>query len=183
MNEPVNEELVCQVEGCRRPVEILKWGLCRTHYARQLRGRSPGSPVIAPRRRRPKVCSVDGCGKQRVARGFCDRHYRQHRRSLAQSETTARKAGKGDDVSYAGAHGRLHRSRGSAHRKVCSRCSQPATRWRLRSDAEKVRTDPVSGLTYSPDPSDYEPLCAPCDRGEKPRPHVQQLELPMQGDD
>lgn len=71
-------------------------------------------------------------------------------------------ASKGDDVSYHGAHRRIVRQRGRANEHRCTWCDQPAEQWALGHATARVmrdRSGKNAGLPYSPDPSDYQPMC------------------------
>jgi hypothetical protein len=56
----------CGVEGCKQPIRAK--GLCRKHFMGWRRGTDVG---VA---HRYKVCSKEGCRKQRMYGGLCDEH-------------------------------------------------------------------------------------------------------------
>ena len=67
---------------------------------------------------------------------------------------------KRSQVTYAGAHRRVYRARGSAADRQC-RCGAPAYHWSYKGGASDEQIDP-RGRAYSGDPEMYEPLCVPC---------------------
>ncbi len=58
---------------CKKQVYRLAKGLCPNCYYRQKRN---GSPAYQDRARKP--CTLEGCTAISVAKGYCDRHYRQY---------------------------------------------------------------------------------------------------------
>lgn len=67
------EDPICTVEGCDRPVLILKRGWCRRHYRRWQRYGDPTRLVFQPR---PDECDVEGCTAPVHSRRYCAPHYR-----------------------------------------------------------------------------------------------------------
>jgi hypothetical protein len=70
--------------------------------------------------------------------------------------TNASPTWKGDDVSYGGAHQRLYRARGRANQHPC-KCGKQAQQWAVMRATHKAEEGP-----YSPDPTDYQPMCVSC---------------------
>ena len=64
---------VCVVDGCEKSNRSGKRGMCSMHAQRVARRGTTAEP---PRRTRPK-CSLDGCARPHVARGYCGPHYRR----------------------------------------------------------------------------------------------------------
>lgn len=71
--------------------ERLHAGICKRAYfaERQAakRARQRGEPDAEPvkyvavgKRKYPPICSVDGCGRLHLSRGFCDFHYHRHQK-------------------------------------------------------------------------------------------------------
>lgn len=71
---------------------------------------------------------------------------------------------KGNDISYDGAHDRVHRLHGPASRHACTQCGQQAADWAYdHSDPHAKYGNPENQtVAYSPDPSRYRPMCKPC---------------------
>ena len=77
----------CRIEGCVRPVFILKDRLCAKHYYRKWRHGSPHTLL-----HRPPIpddergqCAEPGCSELEVSRGMCHRCYMRwyHRGGLS----------------------------------------------------------------------------------------------------
>lgn len=67
----------------------------------------------------------------------------------------------GRRVSYAGAHARVRRQRGSASSHPCVGCEFMADQWAYdNSDPNELTDD--KGRRYSSDPNHYVPMCRPC---------------------
>lgn len=61
----------CTVDGCDTPVgDHGARGMCHIHYKRAMR-----NGEIEPLVKTPRTCTVEGCGRKRLARGLCSRHY------------------------------------------------------------------------------------------------------------
>lgn len=71
----------------------------------------------------------------------------------------------GDAIGYAAAHKRVIKDRGLASKLQCALCSSRADNWSYKHNSHKERVQLVgygAGFRYSPDPSDYQPLCKAC---------------------
>ena len=68
----------CVVEGCGQPVFVTARKLCKTHYHRVMRTGDVEIDRAAPEPN--KLCSVDGCGRSKKAKGLCGTHYQYLRR-------------------------------------------------------------------------------------------------------
>jgi hypothetical protein len=97
------QETVCVVKGCDRPVRVHSLKLCTGHYRRYERSvkawedkhESPAPLAVrktlqrnvyksGPLRRRKKVpttCIEPGCEAQAEKRDYCNKHYMVHRRA------------------------------------------------------------------------------------------------------
>ena len=115
------------------------------------------------------MCAVEGCARQRRARGWCEFHYRHWLRNgdplvaLPIGNRNSREASplwQGDAIGYGAAHDRLKAARGKASCHDCVDCAGPARDWSLVRGAVVV-TDPT-GRRYSLRLGDYEPRCVGC---------------------
>lgn len=74
---------------------------------------------------------------------------------------------------YTNLHAKLRRNRGSARLHACVECGNPAEQWAYdRKDPNEHTRVQVGNrtVTYSSDPSHYEPLCRPCHHERDKRP-------------
>jgi hypothetical protein len=70
-----------------------------------------------------------------------------------------------DEIGYLAAHDRVRKARGRAQLHRCVSCGQTATNWAYKKDAKTKRTEasgPFAGHPFSPDPTDYQPMCRSC---------------------
>lgn len=70
----------------------------------------------------------------------------------------------GDDVAYSAAHLRIATERGPASEYDCT-CGKQAGHWSYRGGSPRERVQLKgygAGCLYSPDPSDYDPMCVSC---------------------
>lgn len=153
----------CSVEGCNRSHHSQR-GLCRTHYFRWYRTGDVGSPEIWDKA--PKPCTVPGCEKRAIAKGYCWRHYQRVRAHGDPSDVSHRPRGennpswRGDAVGYHGAHMRLRNARGSATAQLCIQCGMSAVHWAYdHADPNELQSDLGP---YSTDLDHYRPMCVPC---------------------
>lgn len=159
----------CSVAGCVKSARTRGW--CSAHYERhRLHGTVGTAPVrhFHPDR---EACSVDGCDRPYAGSGFCKLHHRRwntHGNPLhveIQGVGPAANAWKGDDVTYAGAHGRIYRTRGAATGYSCADgCGRQADDWAYDHGDLNELTEDVGGypLPYSVDPARYRPMCKFC---------------------
>jgi len=162
---------VCRVDDeCGRPARA--WGMCQMHWSRW---RKSGDPYWIEPKGKPfkyaPTCSVDGCEKPHHARSFCTKHlarFQKHGDPLNEGTRDGRPP-LGGVTGYDGAHKRIVRARGRASELPCTQCGASAREWAysggdpnelVSSAAHKT----YRGLTYSLDPSFYEPRCIPCHR-------------------
>jgi hypothetical protein len=121
-------------------------------------------PRPAPKER---SCSIPGCGKKAVARGWCRQHYsRWHRwgspEALNEIPRGARSPHwQGDEIDYPAAHKRVKTLRGLANEHACRHCGGPATDWAY-DHADQNELTNQRGAPYSLDPARYMPLCKSC---------------------
>lgn len=77
------------MEGCSQPEQAK--GYCNAHYIRARKGTDMSAPI------QPKVrgnkCTVPGCGKKHMGRGFCHNHYRIHTRQMFWDHVIAERGG------------------------------------------------------------------------------------------
>lgn len=67
---------ICTGPECARPIHNQTRQLCKAH-SKQWHTNGALKPLAAPRGAYaiPRVCSVDGCDRDTVAKGMCNRHY------------------------------------------------------------------------------------------------------------
>lgn len=137
----------------------------------------------------PKLCTIQGCERKLMSRGWCSMHYYRWYRTGDTGEAAPRAtvtwtptgknhhAWKGDEVSYQAAHRRLIRSRGKATEHRCVDCGAQAQEWSYRGDSPREQVGPnyagdrVIECAYSSDPMDYDPRCIPCHRANDRHPN------------
>lgn len=137
--------------GCGSPVFIKKTGECAPCYHRrrnaEKRAHALAQPCKRCRRRPASVASTGLCTRCTTARRLA-RHSRV--------------------VSYDAAHARVRALRGSASSWRCVRCGEPAQEWAYRGGSPRERRGAVADgrrvrrMAWSPDPSDYDPMCRSC---------------------
>lgn len=69
--------MACIEDGCERPVYVRSTGECSLHYNRRRRGSTKTGEAWEWGRNR--TCSVEGCEKEHLAKGLCQRHYHRNR--------------------------------------------------------------------------------------------------------
>lgn len=157
----------CTVTGCTTGRRSPGAQYCEMHYGRMRRS----GTLEARQQHKLTVCSVPDCGKPEKGSHFCSKHearFRRHgsphvairHRDRDMPSKESHWKWTGDDCSYAAAHLRLKKWRGSARKHSCIDCSGPAKQWAYnrKSPFELVE----DGLPYSPRPEDYDPRCVPC---------------------
>jgi hypothetical protein len=121
---------------CGAPVFIKKTGECARCYQRRRRRELVGSPTAIAPRRPPR------------------------RSAAAQARVYA--------MTYQACHARLRAQRGLASQWTCVRCGRRAEEWAYRGGSPSeiegdVHTrDKVRHMRWSPEPSDYDPMCRRC---------------------
>lgn len=168
----------CAVVGCDADGPYTR-RLCRGHYARLRRYGDPeGRPALVCR----PQCSVDGCGRESVARSWCLMHYKRWRNNgdpVAMADRSASAiAGwarrrpivindEGKECSQCGEFKRFsefYSARRSTprgrHSSLCRPCQQEAiSRWEQRFPDRKALSDWISYLTkYGLTPQRWEAL-------------------------
>lgn len=143
---------------CGSPVFIKKTGECAPCYHRRRhaakRAHALEQPCRRCKRRPATVASTGHCGP-------CTSALRRARQTRV--------------VSYDAAHARVRALRGSASSWRCILCGQPAQEWAYRGGSPRERRGTVTDgrrtrrLAWSPDASDYDPMCRPC-HGSSERP-------------
>ena len=63
----------CKIDECDCLAHVAKYGLCKTHYNRQMKLGHTNISREAPDLSR--VCSVDGCNRPNKAKSLCGVHY------------------------------------------------------------------------------------------------------------
>lgn len=158
---------VCTIDGCDRP--HMARGLCKPHYERNRRSGSPGKATIEkPRINKPprQPCSIPWCDSLSDSRGWCNKHYLRwlfHGNPLTTKFATGTDHGRWTDrPTYRAAHNRVIRRRGPAKFYACQHCDGQAKQWAYDhlDPNEQIAAD--TGLTISPDPAHYFPLCNSC---------------------
>lgn len=113
-----------------------------------------------------KTCTVEDCGRQHYARGYCERHYARLRRNgdLDLHHQRGEQHYKWQqEPNYLTAHLRIYQERGPAKNQTCEACGDPGEEWALVYGSPCELTD-EKGRKYSPCPGDYQSLCRACHR-------------------
>lgn len=118
-----------------------------------------------------RTCSIEGCEKKHLARGWCGTHYKRWQthgdpgvvlagggRPPAGSESPH---WVGDDASYWTVHGRLRVVRGHASAHRCVQCGDQGKEWAYTHSDPDVRYSHL-GAPYSTNLDLYAPMCVPC---------------------
>ena len=118
----------------------------------------PGAGPVAPKRR---ACTLPGCGRRHLARGYCRPHYlRWQRHGTPQPEVPIASRERGT-VTNRSSHQRVKAERGPATAQQCAQCDQPAAVWCYDGTDPTAPTD-RRGRRYSADPARYRPRCRSC---------------------
>lgn len=113
--------------------------------------------------RRPRTCSVTGCGRRHYGHGYCRTHHARWRRQGDPGATVPIEPKTTGGVGYWSACQRVKIERGPASAQRCA-CGRPALSWSYDGTDPDGRTDPTRGYRYSLDPARYMPRCRPCHR-------------------
>jgi hypothetical protein len=127
------------------------------------------------------MCSVEGCERAPVARGWCGKHYQRWRnhgdplKVVPMSERKCTLKGqppgpahwnwKGDSRkwSYRSAHERVAIAKGGKADRFACACGRQADEWAYdHTDPDEKRDE--KGRPYSVDPDRYHPMCRSCHR-------------------
>lgn len=159
--------MTCSVNDCDRP----PYGyldLCTMHWQRK---RRTGSIELKPKAERG--CSVEGCTRTHLSRGWCGLHYGRWERNgdpLVVRPNPAMLPGplnckwRAGPVGYTAAHDRVRAARGSAIGLPCVDCGDPSDGWSYDHDDldELVEADDPKRKPYSLKPEHYQPRCDAC---------------------
>lgn len=181
---------ICNREGCTKPVQVKKRGLCKNHFQVW---------AIKHKPKGKKPCAVEGCTGHNYARGYCQNHYEKNRKYGQPEgpvrEVTLCECGKEafsknkckacyaswwyynrplvpEDhfktlpQSHGVAHYRVRAVRGHANTHTCLDCGGSATDWSLKHDANKMADQSSSsrtnGALFSQSVWDYDARCRDC---------------------
>jgi hypothetical protein len=158
---PPRNQSPCAFGDCDKPARSRGW--CDTHYTRWKMHGDPSIVLkIKPPSRTP--CTIHDCDTLAVAHGYCDRHYRNWRRHGDPARPPL-------SQTYDAVHDRLRRANGPASQHLCIQCFDPAREWAYLHDDPNPLTEWMakgqsrpSWVTYSTDPSRYQPMCVRCHR-------------------
>ena len=120
-------------------------------------------PAAGPVTPNGRVCTLPGCGRPHLARGYCRAHYlrwQRHGTPQPQIPVANRQSG---HLSYRAAHERVRAERGPATAQRCAQCGRPAAVWCYDGADPAERTE-RRGRRYSADPARYRPRCRSCQR-------------------
>lgn len=117
---------ICSVEGCERERHNKQHGLCKMHYKRWNRhGHTDPTDIY------PTICSIEGCGRKYLAKGYCQTHYSRiidrgnenyspENLCITHGATRGRSQGKSETASGSGAY--------SSWKSMKQRCLYPGNR-------------------------------------------------------
>lgn len=162
----------CKVADCTK--HIKRAGFCYAHYMKNWRYGTPtpehpkrhqdlagqrfGELVVVDRTTDGFwICRCDCGNETKVRTGCLNRGSTQRCGSGQHRERNA--------VGYGAAHERVRRQRGNASEYKCVDCGEPAQHWSYdhADPGELVSVaSQTKGITYSTDPTHYEPRCVPC---------------------
>lgn len=152
--------------ACGAPVHVLKTVECARCYGRRWRAEQ--------RAARLADASCAQCGGRPVtiaASLLCDPCGRQQRSRAGKRAARSRPfLADREPATYNAAHSRVRRVRGPASAWPCLECGDPAAQWAYREGGKRERAtnEIVNGRPqnrrWSPEPSDYDPLCKRCHR-------------------
>lgn len=174
----------CDVDGCGKPARSLTAELCPMHYHRQYRygtlertstlvargerqttrpphntpGERFGTLTLVRRSGSGWLCQCD-CGQTRWTMVGC------LNRTGDQSTCGIKANHLSNHVDYAGAHGRVRRTRGPASTHPCIDCGRAAAHWSYDHTDPNERTsqaEQTQGVAYSLDIEHYQARCVPC---------------------
>ncbi|MDN4162954.1 hypothetical protein [Nocardioides abyssi] len=152
----------CLVQDCEEKHYAKQY--CRKHYAKF---RTYGDPLHQQDFiNSGKECH---CGKPAQSRGMCKAHYMAWWSENAEQKPVdeGHHNFKAENVTYATAHYRVRRAKGSARDYQCLDCDNMATDWCLIvNPSEKHYGYSAYGrkptTAFSLNPDDYEPRCSDC---------------------
>ena len=92
-----------------------------------------------------RLCVIDGCGRPQYARGWCERHWKRHRKygdprpdipigSWRKPKAPKPVPRRVHRRPYATAHYRIAKARGKAAEHPCADCDAAAAHWCCRGD-------------------------------------------------
>jgi hypothetical protein len=123
----------------------------------------PNEPAAGPVTPKRGACTLPGCGRRHLARGYCRPHYLRWQRHGTPQPQVAVAVRQHGPMTYRTAYERVRAERGPATAQRCAPCGQPAAVWSYDGADPTERTDP-RGRRYSLDPARYRPRCRSCHR-------------------
>ena len=164
----MEERPTCKETGCDKPAKRVTGKTHRGGYRSKC---SACEKRAETERNKSKPCEVEGCHSPRhQARRYCKVHcirLYEHGDLLPEIPVASRATRDPNPTTpcgYLTAHERAYRTRGKASDYHCINCGQPAIHWAYRNGSPREQVGPVAGrpARWSPDPSDYDPMCHAC---------------------
>lgn len=164
---------------CERECRYVETGYCAMHYVRSRKGADMNAMprggwercrhTWGGKYKTGERCTLHKGGKDRLKLGWCSMHYQRHQTGRDMDTppwTTPEGLRHPYGGGYHAAHKRVEAQRGKARHYECA-CGAVARQWAFNGDPQAERwgdTPRGDKLAYSPDPSDYDPMCVPCHR-------------------
>jgi hypothetical protein len=124
---------------------------------------APAAPAARPGPSVRRLCTLPGCGRAHLARGYCRPHYLRWQRHGTPHPDVPVATRQYEAVTYRTAHAQVRAVRGAASSQRCAECGNPAVMWCYDGTDPTADTD-QRGRRFSLDPARYRPRCRSCHR-------------------